>query len=173
MFVSRISEKKGLTVLLAALRQVKAEVVLDIYGPEEDQREVAAAKRIVEQLPENVSCRFLGDVPFETVREVFSRYDVFAFPTAGENFGHVIAESLSAGCAVMVTDTTPWSDTVRAGGGVVVESRDVADWTRSIEQYAAGGPDTWERSRPSTAAAYSRWAKAPKGRHVFELLPTS
>jgi len=39
---------------------------------------------------------------------VFSKYDLFFFPTRGENYGHVIAESLSVGTSVLTSDQTPW-----------------------------------------------------------------
>lgn len=35
-------------------------------------------------------------------------YDLFVFPTLGENFGHVVIESLSAGTPVFMSNTTPW-----------------------------------------------------------------
>ena len=44
--------------------------------------------------------------------------------TAGENYGHVIAEALQAGCPVITTPTTPWTQVVREGGGEIVENRD-------------------------------------------------
>jgi glycosyltransferase involved in cell wall biosynthesis len=33
---------------------------------------------------------------------------LFFLPTRGENFGHVISESLQAGCPVLISDQTPW-----------------------------------------------------------------
>lgn len=173
VFVSRISPMKGLTLLLEALSNVTTEVALDIYGPEEDAREVAAARSLAGSLPANVTCRFVGQLAPEEVRGVFADYDLFTFPTAGENFGHVVVEALSASCPVMISDTTPWTDTIRGGGGVVVTPREPAEWTRAIERYAAAGPAAWEAARHSATEAYRGWAEAPKGAHVFDLVPTS
>jgi len=36
--------------------------------------------------------------------------EVFFFPTLGENFGHVVWESLVFGCPVLTTETTPWNN---------------------------------------------------------------
>jgi glycosyltransferase involved in cell wall biosynthesis len=44
------------------------------------------------------------------VSKVFGSAHLFFFPTKGENYGHVIAEALEAGCPVLISDQTPWSD---------------------------------------------------------------
>jgi len=46
----------------------------------------------------------------EDVAPTLSRYDVFVFPTLGENFGHVIFEALMASCPVLPSDQTAWRD---------------------------------------------------------------
>jgi glycosyltransferase involved in cell wall biosynthesis len=38
-------------------------------------------------------------------------------PTAGENFGHIILQSLSAGCPVIISDQTPWKDLQNKNAG--------------------------------------------------------
>ena len=44
-------------------------------------------------------------------------YDLFFLPTAGENFGHVILESLCSGTPVLISDTTPWRNLQDLGVG--------------------------------------------------------
>jgi glycosyltransferase involved in cell wall biosynthesis len=44
----------------------------------------------------------------DDVPGTFAQYDLFAFPSRGENFGHVVLESLSVGTPVLVSDRTPW-----------------------------------------------------------------
>ena len=51
------------------------------------------------------------------VIETFSKYDVFLFPTKGENYGHVIFEALAGGCIPIISDQTPWNDIEQAGCG--------------------------------------------------------
>lgn len=46
---------------------------------------------------------------------------MFLFPTFSENYGHVIAESMIAGCPVLISDQTPWNDVKDAQGGFVVK----------------------------------------------------
>lgn len=170
VFISRISPMKGLPVLLEALQRVEGPISLDVYGPEEDPIETSTAIALANELAGRVECRLMGSIPPEMVRETFARYDVFLFPTAGENFGHVIAEALSAACPVMVTDSTPWSATIRAGGGVVVGSRKASDWADAITSYVSQGRPVWNQARQSAGAAYERWAATPKGPHILELV---
>ena len=61
-------------------------------------------------------------------------------PTAGENFGHVIAEALSVSCPVMCTPATPWTECLTAGGGLVVDTLEPHDWRVAIERLAAASP---------------------------------
>ncbi|MGR5966571.1 glycosyltransferase [Bacillus cereus] len=49
---------------------------------------------------------------------------LFLFPTFGENYGHVIVESLLAGCPVIISDQTPWKNLENEGAG----------WTISLEK---------------------------------------
>jgi glycosyltransferase involved in cell wall biosynthesis len=62
---------------------------------------------------------FVGPATREQVLEELLIADAFVFPTAGENFGHVIAEALSMACPVVASDYTPWSPILSAGGGDV------------------------------------------------------
>ena len=63
---------------------------------------------LIHKLPSNVTANYCGLLRPEQVKTVFSNYDLFFFPTRGENYGHVIAESLSVGTPVLISDQTPW-----------------------------------------------------------------
>jgi glycosyltransferase involved in cell wall biosynthesis len=41
--------------------------------------------------------------------DFLSRFELFVFPTLGENFGHVVLEALAAGTPVIVGCETPWA----------------------------------------------------------------
>jgi glycosyltransferase involved in cell wall biosynthesis len=57
-------------------------------------------------------------------------------PTKGENFGHVIYESLSAGTPPLISDETPWRDFEEKGVGWVLSLDDMGAFVRTIEQFA-------------------------------------
>jgi len=126
VFLSRIAPKKNLDYALRVLCKVKACVIFDIYGPAEDTDYWKSCKELMKQVPANVSVNYLGSVHPEQVASIFSHYDLFFFPTRGENYGHVIAEALSVGTAVLLSDQTPWRDlqTDRVGWDIPLEDRD-------------------------------------------------
>jgi len=84
------------------------------------------------------------------VRPTLRKHDLFFFPTLGENFGHVIFESLAAGVPVLVSDQTPWRDLDQRGAGWVRSLEDVQGFANVIDAYA--------NALPSERAQYSRQA---------------
>lgn len=117
VFLSRVSPIKNLDFALRVLATVAAPVEFSIYGPPEDAEYAAACGALSAALPPHISVRWYGPVPPQEVSEVFARHDLFFFPTRGENYGHVIAESLGAGTPVLLSDTTPWRGLAAAGVG--------------------------------------------------------
>ncbi|MBC7596545.1 MAG: glycosyltransferase family 4 protein [Kineosporiaceae bacterium] len=169
IFLSRVVKKKGLHVLLSALQSVTQEIDVTVFGTVEDKPYFDICEVLADRLPPNVSYRFGGALDPSAVRRTFTDFHLFAFPTAGENFGHVIAESLSVSCPIMCSDSTPWNDRLRAGGGVVVPGQDMVEWTAALQKYAElTGPERLER-RLRAADAFDTWRSASKGKHIFEL----
>lgn len=172
LYLGRISPKKGVDVLVKALRYVTAEVEVTIAGAAADKEYMDELQRLRRRLRHPVT--FHGAVERDRVDGVFRSHDVFVFPTAGENFGHTIAESLANGCPVIITaHATPWTETATAGGGGAVDSLDPAAWAGAIDQFAAGGPEAWARSRGEAADAYDAWQAARPTESVFDLLGLS
>jgi glycosyltransferase involved in cell wall biosynthesis len=108
VFLSRISPKKNLEFALNVLQKVGVPVCFDIYGPKEDASYWLRCDQLIKKLPENITVQYCGEVNPSGVGKVFSKYDIFFFPTRGENYGHVIAEALSVGTPVLLSDQTPW-----------------------------------------------------------------
>ena len=67
------------------------------------------------------------------IQDVFSQHDLFAFPTKGENFGHIILESLSAGTPVLLSDKTLWQDDKLLGLQTLPLNNNL--WTTTIEKW--------------------------------------
>lgn len=169
LFVSRLSEKKGLHVLLQALAHLQAPVLLDIAGGgdaayERHCRELAAT------LPDRHQVTWLGSLPPSELGPVYATHDVLALPTAHENFGHVVPESLAHACPVLLPDTTPWTSVVAGGGGQIVRSRAPQDWAASLARLAAMPAHARLEARRRAADAYDAWAAQRPRLSVFELL---
>jgi glycosyltransferase involved in cell wall biosynthesis len=117
VFLSRISPKKNLKYALELLKRVNGQVEFNIYGPIEDKNYWNECLSIINGLPENITITYQGVLPHQDVFKIYTKHHLFLFPTLGENFGHVIIESLTAGCPVIISDQTPWRDLEKEGAG--------------------------------------------------------
>ena len=168
VFISRISPKKNLVLALEALGQLSSPAEFDIYGPAEDPDYWARCKSLIDHLPGHVRVTYHGELAPEEVRETFSKYDAFVFPTLGENFGHVIAESLSASCPVICSDETPWTDLLEAGGGMVVRDLTPAGLAAYLQRLALMSPGERVDAKKSAADVYPTWRKQQLDHNILD-----
>ena len=110
VFISRVSPKKNLMAAIEMVARVRGDVSLDIYGPIDDLSYWQKCQQVIRQCGDSVRVEYKGALAHEGVLDTLAGYDAFVFPTLGENFGHVILESLLAGCPVVTSDQTPWRD---------------------------------------------------------------
>jgi len=135
VFLSLITEKKNLHLLLQVLQQIPKNVSLDIYGPVKDKDYWSECLRLVERMADRV--RYLGDVEPENVQNTFSSYHALILPTKGENFGHALYESLSVGRPIITSHFTPWKNLEEKHAGINVSIDSEEDCARAIEKLAA------------------------------------
>ncbi len=136
-FLSRISPNKNLNFSLRILAQVAVPVIFDIYGPKEDESYWEVCESLIKKLPSSVTVHYQGSVEHHRVIEVFRNYDLFLFPTYGENYGHVILESMLAGTPVLLANTTPWRNLETLGVGWDLSLNDPDAFIRAIEKAAS------------------------------------
>jgi glycosyltransferase involved in cell wall biosynthesis len=168
VYIGRIDPKKNVDLVLAALRDLSTPVELDLYGPVADARYWTGCRALMDGLPPSVKVRYRGVLAPDAVRSAFAAYDAFVFPTRGENFGHAIAESLSASCPVICSDETPWSAVLRGGGGRVLPELTADALRAELERVAAMPPDDRLRARRRAGAAYRAWRAGISDRNVLE-----
>ena len=137
IFVGRIVPIKGLDVALAALAQVQAPVVFDIYGPPEDEATTRRCRELGQALPPHVEARWRGAASNEDVVAALGRSDVFISPTGGENFGHAIFEALACGVPALISDRTPWRGLEARRAGWDLPLGDSSAFAAVLERYAA------------------------------------
>jgi glycosyltransferase involved in cell wall biosynthesis len=150
VFVSRIAPKKNLLGALKALRTVTGTVWLTVYGPIEDIGYWHSCLAAIKALPASIHVHYGGVVENRFVAPTLSQHQLFLFPTFGENFGHVIAEALMAGCPVLTTDATPWEEIESCGAGTIVRGTATADVAAAIQRHI--DMDESALRRMSTAA---------------------
>jgi len=152
IFLSRISPMKNLEYALSILAKISIKIEFDIYGPIEDIIYWEKCQNIICNLPENINARYLGEVKHEFVRDTIGSYDLFFLPTAGENFGHVIFESLSAGTPVLISDTTPWRNLQESGVGWDIALSNKMEFINIIEQLSSYDKATYFLLRQNAIA---------------------
>lgn len=159
VFLSRVSPKKNLDFALRVLGQVNVPVIFDIYGSVSDEGYWRDCQSHISRLPENIAVTYHGVITHEQVVPTFRNYDLFFFPTRGENYGHVIPEALTAGVPVLISDQTPWRDLDQQGVGFVRPLTDEGSFVEVIQAQAA--LDLQSRSaQREKAHAYARCVSA-------------
>ena len=154
VFLSRISRKKNLDGALRILSKVSVPVEFDIYGPLEDLNYWGECQQLIASLPRHVTARYKEAVPARNVQDTLAKYDVLLLPTLGENYGHVILESLLAGCPVLLSTETPWRELEKANVGWDIPLRDTQSFVEKIE-LLAGMTQEARLSMRSAARAFA------------------
>lgn len=134
VFLSRISPKKNLLGALKILQKVRTSVVFDVYGPTEDEGYWGACGKEARLLNDNVEFNYRGVLYPAQIPDILAGYDLFFFPTFGENFGHVIAEALGCGLPILISDTTPWRNLSEKGLGWDMPLEQFDDFVAAIEK---------------------------------------
>jgi glycosyltransferase involved in cell wall biosynthesis len=146
---------KNLDFALRVLEKVNVPVTFDVYGVVDDQHYWRACQSQINRLPGNISVTYQGVISHELVVPTMRNYDLFFLPTRGENFGHVIPESLAAGVPVLISDQTPWRDLDQQGVGFVRPLSDESGFVEVI--HAQSKLDIFGRNvQREKAQAYAR-----------------
>ena len=120
LFVGSLGQRKGLSYLFAACRQVRSAITLTVIGQKPLEpcavldRELAAA-------------RWIPSCPHQQILAEMAAHDVFVFPSLFEGFGLVLMEALALGLPVITTPHTAGPDLIQEGvEGFIVPIRDSA-----------------------------------------------
>lgn len=155
--IARIAPEKNLLFALKVLQKISVPVEFDFYGPVYSAEYWRECQAMLEALPSNVKATYKGSVESEKVLELFNNYHFMFMPTLGENFGHVILQSLSAGCPVIISDQTPWKglESSRSGWDLNLNSIDsFKKVIRLASEMEQDEYDTMSRSASALGASY-------------------
>ncbi len=144
IFVSRISPKKNLLLLLDILKEVKASVALTIVGPVEEEIYWNQCKQAIKTLPGNITVEYLGAVANADLHRLYQQHHLFTLFTHGENFGHVIFESLLSGRPVLISDQTPWLQLQQKNIGWDLSLKTPQAFVQALEEAAAWNQQHFE-----------------------------
>ena len=87
-----------------------------------DDGVASALEKQVLDLGLKESVFLIGSVNHEQKRELFSNCTAFALASEFESFGIVVAEALSCGCPVIVSNKTPWKDVEKNNCGIFAKN---------------------------------------------------
>lgn len=124
LFVGRLAEKKGVTYLIEAMKQIDAKLVIVGDGPLRESLEVQAKEQ-----GDKIS--FLGAKTHEELKTIYASADLFVAPSVTakdgdqEGFGLVMLEAMASGLPIVASDSGGISDLIHDGeNGYLVEERD-------------------------------------------------
>lgn len=106
--IGRIHPIKNIHYAIELMQYVKGDVVVSIYGPEENQNYFEHCVELSKTLPKNIQVIFKGAVPHEKIGQALCENHILLSPTKSENYGHSIVESLLCGVPVIISNNTPW-----------------------------------------------------------------
>jgi glycosyltransferase involved in cell wall biosynthesis len=154
--VGRLDREKGIDLLLDAMRDVEADLVVAGRGPEQERLRALA--------PSNV--RFAGWLERDELVQWYAAADAFVLPSRSEQWGMVLNEAATAGLPLIATEAVGAAhDLIEDGvNGFRVPTREVAPLTRALARVAAdaglrltAGRRSRELARQHTPTA---WAEA-------------
>lgn len=133
--VARIAPEKNLLFALERLSEIQqGEIHLDVYGSVYSEAYKQQCLDVCERLPASITVAFCGETPNDSLVETLQPYHALILPTLGENFGHIIAESLMANLPVIISNRTPWNEIEQVGAGWVFPLEDLSAWTKTLTQ---------------------------------------
>jgi glycosyltransferase involved in cell wall biosynthesis len=159
IFLSRVSPMKNLRMAIELIGALPGEVSLDIFGPPDDDNYAHECRSAAAHVQPNVKVTWHGNVSPADVTTTFAHYDFFILPTLGENFGHVILESLFAGCPILLSDRTPWRklDADGVGWNLPLESRQ--RWVETLHRCVYMDEPSHRAMKERARAAASTYAE--------------
>lgn len=180
LYVGRLSDIKGIDVLIDAMPYVLAKIpqaTLTIVGGGE---ELPALRERAESAGVSAAVRFEGAVPHERLTPFYRSADCFVFPSRSEGLGLTMLEAMACGCPVIASDLPAVRDAITSGeNGILVPPDDPRAIAEQIHRLHADPPYALRLARNAreTAATKFDWEAAAERyrklfRHLIEERPT-
>lgn len=114
LYMSRITPKKGLPILLEAINRIRndfSDWLLIIAGADEFGH-LQKIKSLVTNLNLQDLVLFTGPLFDQEKRDAFAASDAFVLPSYSEGAPMVVLDALATGVPVITTQGTPWQDLI-------------------------------------------------------------
>jgi len=154
IYCSRIHPIKNLHLMLSFLRKVPENISLkvSIFGSIEDDPYWNECEAIMDELRIKHKVEYFGAIPHKEVDGNLMDNHLFILLTSGENFGHIIFESILVGTPVLISDQTPWKNLEQKRAGWDIDRFDEDSFINIItyiaamnqDEYNLFAQDTWD-----------------------------
>jgi glycosyltransferase involved in cell wall biosynthesis len=135
-FVSRVHSRKRLDYLVDLWLKLVNEEFPDLYlliaGPIDEKVYFQAITEKVKKSSQADQFIYYGTLTGPQRLKCFIAADIFILPSEFESFGMAIAESLTAGTPVLVSDTTPWHEINKANCGWCI---DISQFEETLKKF--------------------------------------
>jgi glycosyltransferase involved in cell wall biosynthesis len=156
LFLSRIHEKKGCDLLIDAFADVctaDSRLHLVMAGPG-DPKLVAGLKELAKQRGAADKITWIGMVQGLQKWGAIAAAEVFCLPSHQENFGIAVAEALSAGTPVLISNRVNiWREVEASGAGFVSEDTK-AGVRANLDRWLAQPADAVDRMKQAARQAF-------------------
>ena len=136
VFYSTINKKKNLKFAIQIISKLNRKVIFDIYGNTYENKYLSDCLSEIKEFKKNIECNYYGEIKNKDVLKILNKYDIFLFPTLGENFGYVILEALMSGCFILISKkTTPWSFLEKLQLSKEIDLYNKKKWLQFLENF--------------------------------------
>lgn len=140
VYLARIHPHKNLLTAIKAVNSSNLSVHFDIFGEGSDKDYVEQCHTEADIAPPHVLVRWHGHVDHDAAQERLKEFDVLILPTRSENFGHTIREAIAAGCLILTSDATPWTNLLNQSGLKTPSWDDQEGFARALQDLASASP---------------------------------
>lgn len=142
LFLGRLHPKKGCDLLVKAFADLRPPFDLVLAGPSASPEYTAELQSLAEGLPITLAGMIEGEVKSGALASA----EALILPSHQENFGLVVAEALSFGTPVLVSDQVNIAEDVQSFGAGFVEPDTLAGTRRLIERWLENGDSSMRAS---------------------------
>ena len=144
--LARIAPEKNTLYAIQCLENITdKQIVLKLYGQIYDEPYWEQCLELIARLPKNITVAHCGTVHPDEVGKTIAANHALLLPSRGENFGHVILESLMAGRPVIISDQTPWRNLESKMAGFDLPLQDMNAFTQTVGKMAGMDQDSFNR----------------------------
>ena len=159
--VSRLTERKGLDIIIRALPKIleKKDVVIKVVG-DGDLRDYL--QNLAIELGVQSKVDLAGYVPHDELPELYHQADMFVLPSHWEGMSNALLEAMACGLPTIVTNTGDSNKLIK-DNGLIVQENTPESWSAAVLQLA-DEPDARENMGQASrriAQEYS-WANVAR-----------